>query len=60
MTSFDELVYTPGRRPYGGNLQTRLNQYIAQSSRANRARDVDIERRLKHAVQGNSSTSSTT
>ncbi|MGV8941423.1 MAG: hypothetical protein ACOH1P_07785 [Lysobacter sp.] len=50
------FVYTPDAAQYGGNMQARLNQCIAQSTQAYRASDLDIEWRVAHAVQGNNST----
>ncbi len=50
------FVYTPGAAKYGGDMTTRLNQYIAQSNQAFKASDVDIELRMVHAVQSNNST----
>lgn len=50
------FVYTPGAAEYGGNMETRLNQYIAQSNQAYRASDVDIELRMVHSVQSNNNT----
>lgn len=44
-------VYTPQAAEYGGDIETRLNQYIAQSNQAYRISDVDIELRLVHSVQ---------
>lgn len=50
------FVYTPGAAQYGGNMETRLNQYIAQSNQAFQASDVDIELRMVHSVQSNNNT----
>jgi hypothetical protein len=46
-------VYTPEAARYGGDIETRLNQYIAQSNQAYQASDVDIRLRLVHSVQSN-------
>jgi len=48
-------VYTPEAAQYGGNIETRLNQYIAQSNQAYQTSDVDIRLRLVHSVQSNDS-----
>lgn len=47
------FVYTPQAAEYGGDMETRLNQYIAQSNQAYETSDVDIELRLVHSVQSN-------
>lgn len=44
-------VYTPQAAEYGGDIETRLNQYIAQSNQAYETSDVDIRLRLVHSVQ---------
>ncbi|WP_052101268.1 carbohydrate binding domain-containing protein [Novilysobacter arseniciresistens] len=48
-------VYTPEAAQYGGDIETRLNQYIAQSNQAYQTSNVDIRLRLVHSVQSSNS-----
>lgn len=45
------FVYTPGAAQYGGDMQTRLNQYIAQSNQAYQISGVDLAIRMVHSYQ---------
>lgn len=45
------FVYTPQAAQWAGNIQTRLNQYIAQSNQAYQVSGVDIALRMVHSVQ---------
>ncbi|WP_132999189.1 carbohydrate binding domain-containing protein [Luteimonas arsenica] len=49
------FVYTPQAAQWAGNIQTRLNQYIAQSNQAYQVSGVDIALRMVHSVQSNHS-----
>src|SRR5690606_14480119 len=45
------FVYTPQAAQWAGNIQTRLNQYIAQSNQAYQVSGVEIALRMVHSVQ---------
>ena len=49
------FVYTPRAAQWAGNIQTRLNQYIAQSNQAYQVSGVDIALRMVHSVQSGNS-----